>query len=289
VYMVSNTQTCNTRLQMPRHRWGHVSGFIFDSLFLCGGTTDQAGYVAPNNTCDSYYLPTQEWRDMEAMVENRHGAASVTLLGNLYVLGGSNGVRALSSVEIYDPSKSHWSRGVDMPEPLIGLCAAHHEDAILVTGGHGDGYSVSNRAYLFNVTTNRWHQLPSMEVSRYSHGCSFSTRLMVYSLPEPSLIITGGVSEDESETKLQSSEMFNLASNQWTKFNDLPFPIAHHQQMDLGLPMIFGGQHGQEDSQECSDAILDFQTDAWTKEPFSMPQLLRHHSISKYPKDLVKC
>merc|ERR1719348_630314 len=113
--MVSSSGPCSTTLRMPRHRWGHVSGFILDTLFLCGGSTQLDGALAANNTCDSYSLPTQTWAAMENMAAARHGAAATTLLGKFYVLGGFNGMEALRSVEVYDPESKRWAAGVDMP------------------------------------------------------------------------------------------------------------------------------------------------------------------------------
>merc|ERR1711937_858327 len=102
---------------------------------------------------------------------------------------------------------------------------------------------------------------------------------MVHSLPQIQLIVTGGISINESEEyKLSSAEEFNLGTSHWTGFQDLPYPLAYHQQIDLGTPIIYGGQSGQEDALESSNEIIDFQSGNWVEETFKIPQLLRHHS-----------
>lgn len=49
-----------------------MSAFI-ESLFLvCGGSTEQYGGYAPNNTCDVFNVATHSWEEMEDMAECRH-------------------------------------------------------------------------------------------------------------------------------------------------------------------------------------------------------------------------
>ena len=91
MHFLGDNGTVSTTMVMPRHRWGHVSAFIgiyvlfldkaaflsqppfllFDvssyvflsfskflilgfTLYICGGSTELAGNIAPNDTCDTF-------------------------------------------------------------------------------------------------------------------------------------------------------------------------------------------------------------------------------------------
>ena len=51
------------------------------------------------------------------MFDRRSGAAAAALRGQIYVCGGSDGLRRLRSVERYDPRTATW-HAVPAPRPL---------------------------------------------------------------------------------------------------------------------------------------------------------------------------
>ena len=93
----------NDLTTMPRSRWGHVSAFIESEFFVCGGSTEVDGSLAPSNTCDVFCVVSQQWMEMQNMEENRQGAVGVSLLGKMYVMGGHDGVKITKSGEVGVP------------------------------------------------------------------------------------------------------------------------------------------------------------------------------------------
>ena len=69
---------------MTCFRWGHVSAYIAPVYMVCGGSTEQYGTLAPNNTCDMYNVADHQWQQMEDMTQSRHqvtvSSFSVTMI-----------------------------------------------------------------------------------------------------------------------------------------------------------------------------------------------------------------
>eukprot|EP00920_Eleutheroschizon_duboscqi_P039985 GHVT01095888.1.p1 GENE.GHVT01095888.1~~GHVT01095888.1.p1 ORF type:complete len:521 (+),score=151.04 GHVT01095888.1:820-2382(+) len=58
------------------------------------------------------------WRRLPPMLQARTGLAAVALDGKLYAVGGTNGVKPLACVEIFDPQTSQWTSGKSRASPL---------------------------------------------------------------------------------------------------------------------------------------------------------------------------
>jgi DNA-binding CsgD family transcriptional regulator len=86
--------------------------------------------------------------------------ALVSFEGKLYLFGGWDGSRYLSSVFIYDPVNDHWSEGFPMPTPRAYLSAAVSGRRIFVIGGKNDQGSLNvNEVYAPDLalpTNNSW-------------------------------------------------------------------------------------------------------------------------------------
>ena len=176
VIMVDDGGVCNnSQIQMPTPRWGHSSSFILSQLILCGGITDET--KGPSNSCDIYHMERNKtWAPGAPMMTPRHRAAGTSLLGKMYMIGGTTGEASSSStMEVYDPTKDVWTQGPSMPIAVTAACAVSHKDVIIVSGGF-NSTGESSEVYAFNVTTNSWQRLESMKQARAKHGCSLSPR-----------------------------------------------------------------------------------------------------------------
>ena len=112
------------------------------------------------------------------MMIPRHRAAGTSLLGKMYMIGGSTGeakASSTSTMEVYDPTKDVWTQGPNMLIAVTAACAVSHKDVIIVSGGF-NSTGESSEVFMFNVTTNQWHRLESMKQARAKHGCSLSPR-----------------------------------------------------------------------------------------------------------------
>jgi len=289
IYMIDEEKICNLPsvlnelTTMPRSRWGHVSAFIESKFFVCGGSTELDGSLAPNNTCDVFCVASQQWQDMQSMEENRHGAVGVSLLGKVYVMGGHNGIHITKSGEVYDPMKKTWTKMEDMPVALKDHCAVTFRDSIIIIGGTLEDGSDTSAMFLFNVTTNKWQDINKpLKYARSGHGCSINIRPTVHSNAISEIIVTGGVSGGQP---ISSSESFDLQTHMWNTFTDLPFNMAHHAQLDFGSPRLYGGDiSGSE-----RNLIMQYTNTAWNLANVTIPNDLKYHHATKYPANLVGC
>jgi len=289
IYMIDEHKICslpsvmNELTAMPRSRWGHISAFIESKFFVCGGSTELDGSLAPNNTCDVFCVASQQWLEMESMAENRHGAAGVALLGKMYVIGGHNGNSVIKTGEVYDQMKEMWTKIEDMPVALKDHCAITFKDSIIIIGGALKDGSESVDLFLFNVTTNKWWNMQKpLKHARSGHGCSINTRPNNLQNSIAEIIVTGGIS---GGVPISSSESFNLSKNMWSTFTDLPFNMAHHAQLDFGSPRLYGGDiSGLE-----RNLIMQYTNTNWNLANVTIPNDLKYHHATKYPANLVGC
>jgi len=282
VIMVDDERVCSeSQLQMPTPRWGHSSSFILSQLILCGGVTEEN--KGPTNSCDVYHMERNKtWASGADMMIPRHRAAGTSLLGKMYMIGGSTGeaeASSTSTMEVYDPTKDVWTQGPNMPIAVTAACAVSHKDVIIVSGGF-NSTGESSEVFMFNVTTNQWHRLESMKQARAKHGCSLSPRPAQDSVPD--VVVTGG---EQKGVTLRSSEVLCIQTLKWNSFPDLTFPLESHVQTDQSQPVVLGGlQTGN-----ASTEVLQYAHKEWRKAKFSLPTRLVGHSVSYFPKYMVRC
>lgn len=89
---------------------------------------------------------------------------AVNYSGKLFVIGGKKTVGAAiantNSVEIYDPERNRWAKGVPMPTPR--QCAAVvGGDLILVPGGYNGTTKLANFEF-FSPKEGAWKKLPDL-------------------------------------------------------------------------------------------------------------------------------
>jgi len=290
VTVVSETGICkipdmmNSMAIMPRHRWGHVSTFIESAFIVCGGSTEQYGDRAPNDTCDIFDFANYEWNEMESMYENRHQAAGIGMLGKFYVTGGIDANNnPLATMEIYDPSSRLWTLGPNMSNPLSGHCVVRFMDSFIVIGGSVLEASAENEGvetsdiFLFNITTNVWSNIGNLGTPRTGHGCSINEK--------EEIIVTGGISSNRS-LKTAEKITFTKSNTVVSKpFVDMPVRICHHAQTDNNQIQVFGGKV----SNVGRNFVIEYETPDWMMTNVTLPQNLAYHHVTQYPANYVHC
>jgi len=295
VYMVEGKGMCESTLTMPTSRWGHSSSFIQSKLILCGGTEGLNEHITPSNTCNIYDLEkNRSWVSGATLNTPRHGSAGLQLLGKMFMIGGwtvdepTNTINATNTVEVYDPRKDTWTEAPSLPLPVAEPCAVAYRDSIVVSGGTRQGGEAiaSHKVFIFNLTLWKWESTTPMQNARTGHGCSLDTGSAT-----PSVIVTGGEFEG---TALSSVESFNLVTRVWADLEPLPYSLKSQGQSDLGQPnnqttsqpAVLGGLL----TGEPSPLALEYTTDKrWKYTRWWLPANLAHHSVTLYPRELVKC
>eukprot|EP00747_Dinoflagellata_sp_TGD_P183792 gnl/TRDRNA2_/TRDRNA2_38938_c0_seq1.p1 gnl/TRDRNA2_/TRDRNA2_38938_c0~~gnl/TRDRNA2_/TRDRNA2_38938_c0_seq1.p1 ORF type:complete len:737 (+),score=124.26 gnl/TRDRNA2_/TRDRNA2_38938_c0_seq1:54-2264(+) len=114
----------------------------------------------------SAHTQTGRWEVLPSMAHQRTGAVAGASDGLVYVCGGGDGSKLLSSAEVYDIRRGLWRALPDLATPRFGAAAAVVGDCLYVCGG-GDGRNpVLRSVERFNPQLGRWEALPDMSRKR---------------------------------------------------------------------------------------------------------------------------
>jgi N-acetylneuraminic acid mutarotase len=101
-------------------------------LYALGNTRDD-GEVFVFDPAD------KSWETLEVPAGmTRRGAGVVSVMGEIYVIGGLDADGAMTRVDIFDPEAGSWRAGPDLPDARSGVAVAYHRDRIHVIGGRGE-------------------------------------------------------------------------------------------------------------------------------------------------------
>ncbi len=182
--------------KMNTDRENAAAALIGQDVYVAGGCN--SGYWELSS-CER--LRSGKWTPIASMNEKRSGLAMVAVDGKLFVFGGSNGYKCLSSVECYYPERDRWTKIVmQMPTARRDLAAAELNGLIYICGRayHGGRLSVCER---YDHRENRWETVASMNMKRdgfalvAANGCLYAV---------------GGMHSEKSV------EMYDPDRNEWT-------------------------------------------------------------------------
>ena len=112
------------------------------------------------SSCEVLTLATNQWAVGATMKETRRGCGAVLYHNKIFIIGGSNGVTSLTSVEVYDPTSNEWILNVngirnELNIPRVGLGVTVCSDKIYAVGGF-DGRTFLKSVEVYDETTHQW-------------------------------------------------------------------------------------------------------------------------------------
>jgi len=177
----------------------------------------------------------EEWKSAAPMPKGAEEVYGIAAGGKLYVFGGLGlGWKPMGMVMEYDPDTDRWTRKRDMPRGLHHVALAEVKGRIYMFGGFtlpekGEAMWVPvNQAWEYDPKTDVWRSVAPLPAARGSAnaihvngrihvigGAAFPAGLKEEWV-HPSRIIAVG-----------THEVYDLASNSWTKAADMPTPRNH--------------------------------------------------------------
>jgi N-acetylneuraminic acid mutarotase len=182
---------------MPDWRVGLSLAVVGDKIYALGGrgTSTQQIFV--------FDIGGQEWSiSKSSNPAPRFDSAVVVVDGLIYVIGGKEGTRASSRVDIFDPAKGTWSRGPALPEPREGHSAAVFEGKIHVIGGQvirPPKTFVDH--FVFDLKSKSWSKAAPMPTPRHAAIAAAS---------KDKFIVLGGASGAGVYTVFTSSDLVDI-------------------------------------------------------------------------------
>jgi hypothetical protein len=177
----------NAAYNPATNRWRPLAGSIgAPSIMVWTGRqvlTWGGGCCGENSAGGAAYTPaTDSWQQLpKAPLAGRHTTGAWTGK-ELVVVGGQADERIFADAAAYNPTTRSWRRLPPMPAPRTGATATWTGTEVLVVGGHHGGILTGGLyadGVAYNPATNRWRQLPGMEVGRIGHSAVWTGRQLL--------------------------------------------------------------------------------------------------------------
>lgn len=247
----SQTSGCFiSHMSLARSGFGAVAT---DSEILAIGGFNRSGCL---DSTESYNSITNLWKSRERVVGVRGRLCTAVVEDKVYAIGGSDGRRELSSVEVHDFKKGgQWVRlKAAMPTPRSCLGAAVLNGIIYAVGG--EHYSLPLKTTeSFNPSTGSWQTLsPTITARSDVAVVACSGRVYVIGGKAPGLKC------------LSSVEAYDPARNLWSPVASMQIPRRNAAAVTVGEKIIVvGGYSGTEVLR--SVEVYDPAADKWSERP----------------------
>ena len=150
------------------------------------------------------------WRSRRSAPNPRAQGHAVVVNNMVYVAGGfsSNDRGNLKTIDVYFPSHNLWNSMIT-PHELFAMTV--HMNKLLVVGGIVD-QEVTDKVLVLD--NNQWKDYTEMPTARCMHAAVSHESFM---------IVTGG---QVGFTILNTTELLDGTTGQWSKCDDLPMPLS---------------------------------------------------------------
>ena len=212
-------------------------------LFAAGGNTKYSA----TNSVERYDFYNGCWMPATNLPRKKSHAALVGVGQSLYSIGGFDGSKRLSSVDIYDHQIERWSEGPAMhtPKSAFGV-ACDSRGSIYCIGGYSNSQHIPS-VEILDTKTMLWREGPPLQHARsYVQAAAIGNDIFA----------VGGTN---SSNRLRSVEMLS-DGDQWVSVADLNIPRSRPGVATLnGCLYAVGGYNGSNhlSSIECYDPKID--------------------------------
>ena len=235
------------------------------AITRCGNMVVAAGGVSSSMALIQIYdVTSDKWVVSTATLKTpRYGASSVFINNKLYVIGGYDGSKCLSSVEIFDVKDgdchpSSPTNPMQLHKARSDFAAVVREEDIYVLGGFGD--TVDKKAVnrlssceVINTNTSKRYDIPPMQDGRSS---------LAAVLFNNDIIAIGGWGNNSKRHRLASVESYSCVTKTWTSLAPVTTPRAGHcAHLFDGKLFVIGGNFPN--SVECYDVTPATYLSRW--------------------------
>ncbi|MBI1925487.1 hypothetical protein HYR99_14695 [Candidatus Poribacteria bacterium] len=176
-----------------------------------------------------------KWEKKGDMPTARGGTTAEIVKDKIYVIGGFDGVRAMSTVLEYDPIADTWTQKADMPTARFDHAACVVDGKIYVIGGYNRALAkVFSTVEAYDPARDMWTKHPDMPTARYVNSAGVVNG-MIY-------VCGGGLIGDVNDAPTRVVERYNPITGKWTKEADM---LSGRQEFSVavlgGKIYAFGG------------------------------------------------
>jgi N-acetylneuraminic acid mutarotase len=170
--------------EIPENRRRGAAGVaIFqDKIYLVGGI-DFGHTSGTNNLFDSYDLLSKKWRVLTKAPNIRDHFSAIVVNDKLYCFGGRNTSyhtidnfgaffnKTIPDVDVYNFKEEKWhTLKEQIPFPTAGSGVVNYNNKIIFIGGEGTWKQAYNTTQVFDLDSNKWSLVSSLNIGRHSGG-----------------------------------------------------------------------------------------------------------------------
>ena len=194
-------------------------------LYVLGGYTGApfslgigTGGVADATSAFFRYEPeTDSWSQMPPAPSRRAAMAAAVIGDQLYVAGGADSLRALTTFEVFDFERRTWRRGPEMPLPTEHAAGAAAGGAFYVVSGRPAYGAETNRfVQRYRPATEQWDRIADLTSGRGGLAAvAACDRVVAFGGEDPRRGPPGTVPE---------VERYHPSRNVWERLPDMTTP-----------------------------------------------------------------
>ncbi|XP_070346777.1 kelch-like protein 35 isoform X1 [Equus asinus] len=179
------------------------------------------------------------WIKVASLHKGRWRHKMAVLQGQLFAVGGFDGLRRLRSVERYDPFSNTWAAAAPLPEAVSSAAVAPCAGQLYVIGGAGQDGVSTDKVQCFDPKEDRWSlRAPA----------PFSQRCLEAVSLEDTIYVVGGL--------MSRIFTYDPSTDVWGEAAVLPSPVE-----SCGVTVCDGKVHivgGRDDHGESTDRVFTF-------------------------------
>ena len=172
----------NVLAELPGRLSGHRSVVCNERLIVIGGFDNDTGRYLDSIT-EISLVPPYTSKLLATMPEGRYHPGVAIFGDKILIVGGKN-KSILRSVIMYDITKNKFQKLAPLPYPVCYMATVKWgDDNFMIMGGEDNNNQSLNKVLMYNIKTQKSHQLPNMKYKR--KGC-------VAAVVRDTVIVMGG-------------------------------------------------------------------------------------------------
>ena len=210
------TQSINWKMfggQLPIRLWGHRSVVHNGRLIMIGGRDGDKDKIIDSIT-EVSLVPPYTSKLLSTMPQTRWHHGVVIFDDKILIVAGAQDLgwkASLKTVLLYDITKNECQNLVPLPYAMCEAATVKWgDDNVIIAGGINSKGKALNKVLLYNIKTQKSHELPDMKYKR--RGC-------VAAVVRDIVIAMGG--KDEGDNFLKSVEGFRFDSYSWQELPEM--------------------------------------------------------------------
>ncbi len=223
------------------------------------------GCVRPGPTSDVENTPppvssSQGWHQVANASIARSELAVGQIGADIYIIGGyTNTTAGVPLAERYNVTTGEWTTLPDMPAGTHHMTATGVGNLLIVAGGFDvtgpSGLTMTDRAFKFDPSTNKWTELPPMGIPRAAHAAA---------AVNGKLYIVGGYTVALLGHTPPVS-IYDPQANMWTAGAPMPISRDHLGAAAVGnIVYAFGGDFATHSNSADDVEAYDTVTGIWS-------------------------